>query len=70
MKKVTIKEVGTMAGYEEYHNEYYCDGKKIGSSDYNKEQKLHVGSLEGTRKNLYGKTPQGIAFKMEKIINL
>lgn len=71
--QITIQEVGTTSGYEDYHNEYYLDGALIGTSSYDKGPMLHVGSLKGKLrdkhpKNFYAKSPTGLAWKMQKAI--
>lgn len=50
--------------YEDYHHEYVSDGVLVGHSDWDTNQRLHVGSLKGDTKNLYAKTPEGIVRKM------
>lgn len=73
--KIQIYSIGTSFGYEDYHNEYFLNGEKIGGSSYDKKQAggtgLHNGHFEGEfwekyKKGFYGKTPKGIAWKMQK----
>lgn len=67
--KVHVNPVGKADGYEDYQNEYYDDkGYLIGHSSYDKKQGLHVGAMLQGGKNLYGKTPEGIAFKMQSLL--
>lgn len=64
---VEIRKTGTTDGYENYHNDYYLNDVKIGRSSFDKNQQLHIGVMENgvSKKNLYAKTPEGIAHKME-----
>jgi hypothetical protein len=66
---IEIRQVGKADGYENYQNEYYLKGELVGHSCYDKKQGLHVGAMVNYHKNFYGKTPQGIAIKMQKVCN-
>jgi len=69
--KIQIEETGKALGYEHYRNDYHLDGKLIGSSSYDNNQSLHVGSFVGKlrekcKKTFYASTPKGIAYKLQK----
>lgn len=65
---VLIVETGKADGYEHYHNDYFLMGNKIGRSSFDKNQQLHIGVMPNWKKNLYAKTPTGIAHKMLEIM--
>ena len=74
---IEIVPVGKAYGYEDYRNEYYIGEILVAKSEYNKHQDngrgLHVGGfeepfLEKHPKNMYAKTPEGIAWKIKNIL--
>ena len=68
---IQIVQTGTMMGYQDYHNDFLLNGKRIGSCHYDKKQRLFIGSVEWNGKRskfFYGKTPFGVVKKAEKFI--
>lgn len=68
MNEVSITPTGTKEGFEDYHNDYDYEGMRVGSSSWDSNQRLHVGYLKDHKKNLYAKTPEGIAQQMQNIL--
>lgn len=78
MEKLNIhwKKVGKADGYEHYYLEFSWDGGElVGTASWDGSQRngrgLYVGSLEGVKgKNFYAQTPEGIAWKFQRKLEL
>lgn len=69
--KVQIEEIGTVQGYEDYHNALWVNDGFIGESHYDKRQRKHVAiiKMNGKVKKFYHDTPEGIRRTVEKWLN-
>jgi hypothetical protein len=53
-----------------YIHEYYLDGELVGHSSYHAKGKYYKGVLEVGGKAVYAGSPEGIAWKLQKLLKL
>lgn len=68
MSGVFVEAVGTVRGYEDYHNAIWLHGGLLGESHYDKNQRKHIAviRLDGKQKRFYHDTPNGIKRSIDK----
>jgi hypothetical protein len=67
--KLDIEDVTHENAIDLYRHEYYLEGELVGHSAYDSKGGYYKGVLETGGKAVYAASPEGIGWKLQKLLN-